>query len=328
MSFRNPPPIEPLSDISWQRIERNLLARAADEMASASRQSQPPARDRRRAIAYAATSLATVAAAIAVWAVVRGGEEAAPAEVELSRLVTEGAPTTITVGDASITAAPNTAVIVGYGEAAGAQLVLERGEVRCAVPERPGRKPFVVVAGDVRVEVVGTLFAVERVADSARIVVERGVVLVTEDGVLYTVHAGEHWPARTATAEPEPEPEPEFEPEIEMEEDLRTPRRSPRKSEPPRRVAQPEPDAAPTAKERYAAAARLESSDPAAALVIYRQLVREGGTWAANALFAQGRLELERGNKARAARLLGRYLERFPRGLNAADARNLLEQTR
>jgi hypothetical protein len=196
------------------------------------------------------------------------------------------------------------------------------------VPERPGRKPFVVVAGDVRVEVVGTLFAVERVADSARIVVERGVVLVTEDGVLYTVHAGEHWPARTATAEPEPEPEPEFEPEIEMEEDLRTPRRSPRKSEPPRRVAQPEPDAAPTAKERYAAAARLESSDPAAALVIYRQLVREGGTWAANALFAQGRLELERGNKARAARLLGRYLERFPRGLNAADARNLLEQTR
>jgi hypothetical protein len=322
MSFRNPPPIESLSDIAWQRIERNLLAQAAEEMASAPHQSEPPARDRRRTIAYAATSLATVAAAVAVWAVVRSGDEAAPAEVELSRLVTEGAPTTITVGDASITAAPDTAVIVGYGEAAGAQLVLERGEVRCAVPERPGRKPFVVVAGDVRVEVVGTLFAVERVDDSARIVVEHGVVSVTENGVLYTVRAGERWPATTAAAEPE------FEPEIEMEEDLRTPRRSPRKSEPPRRATQPEPDAAPTAKERYAAAARLESSDPAAALVIYGQLVREGGTWAANALFAQGRLELERGNKARAAGLLGRYLERFPRGLNAADARNLLEQTR
>src|SRR5690606_1128388 len=98
---------------------------------------------------------------------------------------------------------------------------------------------------DVRVEVVGTLFAVERVDDSARITVEHGVVSVTEGGVLYTVRAGERWPATTATAEPEPE----FAAELEMEEDLRAPRRSPRRRASSRRAAEPEPerDAAPTA---------------------------------------------------------------------------------
>ena len=73
-------------------------------------------------------------------------------------------------------------------------------------------------------------------------------------------------------------------------------------------------------------AARLESKNPRAALAIYRDLARGKGPWAANALYAQARLELELGHSERAKRLLERYLERHPRGLNAPDVRELLER--
>lgn len=325
MTFRNPPPIEKLSDISWQRIERDLFRKLEKEPPV---KAAPPAPNRRRAFTIAASALATAAAGVAIWLLVSNGPNPAP-DSELSRLVTASSPSSITVGDASITAAPHTAVLVGYGESAGAQLVLERGAVHCAVPPRHGRKPFVVVAGEVRVEVVGTIFSVERIGDSARVVTERGVVKVTEAGVVHHVAAGESWPAETAAAsKPEPRENVAAEPKPEPVTEAAPSRPHRARSKPEvRHPAQPEATPAePTPKERYAAAARLESSDPAAALAIYRRLVREGGPWAANALFAQGRLELDRGNKARARSLLERYLRRYPSGLNARDARSLLRQ--
>jgi TolA-binding protein len=85
------------------------------------------------------------------------------------------------------------------------------------------------------------------------------------------------------------------------------------------------PPSGPSRQERYEAAARLEGRDPERALAGYRQLAAEGGPWAANALYAEARLELELGRTARARRLLRRYLDRFPDGLNAEDARSLLE---
>jgi hypothetical protein len=45
-----------------------------------------------------------------------------------------------------------------------------------------------------------------------------------------------------------------------------------------------------------------------------------------NALFAQARLELERGNRAEGQRLLADYLARYPHGPNARDARRLLSR--
>jgi tetratricopeptide repeat protein len=80
------------------------------------------------------------------------------------------------------------------------------------------------------------------------------------------------------------------------------------------------------AQQRFDRAARLESKDPRAALAIYHSLARGRGPWAANALYAEARLELELDHPQRAERLLRRYLSRHPRGLNAPDVRKLLER--
>ncbi len=91
---------------------------------------------------------------------------------------------------------------------------------------------------------------------------------------------------------------------------------------PPTPPAAPPPGAA--LRERFEAAAGLELRDPAAAFRIYRELAGGSGPWAANALFAQARLSAERGQREAARGLLAGYLERFPRGPNADDARALL----
>jgi TolA-binding protein len=73
-------------------------------------------------------------------------------------------------------------------------------------------------------------------------------------------------------------------------------------------------------------ATALERSDPGRASRLYRSLESGTDSWARNALYAHGRLEASRGNAGEARRLLERYLERFPRGSNAADARAVLER--
>jgi hypothetical protein len=61
-----------------------------------------------------------------------------------------------------------------------------------------------------------------------------------------------------------------------------------------------------------------------AALRIYGELAGGADGWAASALFAQARLEAERGRTPQARALCDSYLQRFPRGPNADDARALL----
>lgn len=86
--------------------------------------------------------------------------------------------------------------------------------------------------------------------------------------------------------------------------------------------------AVPDARSRYDRAAGLESTHPADALAIYRDLVAGGGAWAANALFAEARLELDLGHRGAARSLLESYLQRYPHGINAAVARRLLARLR
>jgi hypothetical protein len=71
-------------------------------------------------------------------------------------------------------------------------------------------------------------------------------------------------------------------------------------------------------------AAQLEVRDPTAALRIYGELAGGADGWAASALFASARLEAERGQTPQARALCDSYLQRFPRGPNADDARGLL----
>jgi TolA-binding protein len=75
-------------------------------------------------------------------------------------------------------------------------------------------------------------------------------------------------------------------------------------------------------------AAALERGDPGRAARLYRTLESGSDSWAQNALYAHGRLEASRGNRAEARRLLERCLVRFPHGSNAEDARSVLERLR
>jgi hypothetical protein len=83
-----------------------------------------------------------------------------------------------------------------------------------------------------------------------------------------------------------------------------------------------------TPQELYESAARLEARDPDGALALYARLASGSGAWAANALYAEGRLRADRGQRAEARKLLSEYLTRFPEGPNAADARDLVQRLR
>jgi outer membrane protein assembly factor BamD (BamD/ComL family) len=75
-------------------------------------------------------------------------------------------------------------------------------------------------------------------------------------------------------------------------------------------------------------AAALERRDPARASHLYGTLESGSDSWAKNALYARAQLEASRGNHGTARKLLERYLQRFPRGENAEDARAVLERLR
>jgi TolA-binding protein len=81
-------------------------------------------------------------------------------------------------------------------------------------------------------------------------------------------------------------------------------------------------------KELFEQAAAAERRDPVLAASIYEKLASGSGPWAANALFAQGRLEADLGRDASARQTLTSYLARYPLGRNAADARALLARVR
>ncbi len=306
---RERPPIEPLSDVAWSRIERAVWSELDAEPA-------PVATPVRRSWRAAWIGGALAAAALIAVVVVRGaGDRAAGPGDGPSRIVTAEGATDLTFGDAQIRVAPRSAVVLAGTAEAGATIVIERGAVTFAVAPRVDRPPFVVHAGEVTVRVIGTRFGVERHDERARVWVDEGVVLVGAPGEHVTLHAGEQWPTATAAITPVPAPLP-----------------SPGAAGAPR-ADEPEAPAAPrpdhprpvTDPARlFAAASALEASDPVAALAAYRALARGTGAWAANALYAAGRLAAERGDTARARADLTAYLRRFPRGANASDAQQLL----
>ncbi len=88
------------------------------------------------------------------------------------------------------------------------------------------------------------------------------------------------------------------------------------------------PPPGPPSQELYESAARLEATDPARAVAMYRQVAARRDSWLADALFAQGRLYAARGQKGEARALLTEYLAAFPQGANADDAHLLLDRTR
>jgi hypothetical protein len=230
------------------------------------------------------------------------------------------------------------------------------------VEGRVARAGFVVQAGEVRVRVVGTKFTVSRRKDWASVGVERGAVDIDVAGKTVRVHAGETWRSADAS-ETTPAPSDEAtaigplsalagaaSSSPDASNVFARERAGGRRGGPggghggPRVAASPPDSPVPTAssavllppgrssQELFEEAARIEVSDPIRAIRIYRQLAAQhdarGEPWAANALFARGRLLAALGAPVEARATLSEYLSRFPRGPNAEDARLLLDRLR
>ncbi|HKE14983.1 MAG TPA: FecR domain-containing protein, partial [Kofleriaceae bacterium] len=337
--------VEPLSELSWHRIERRLFADGAIAPAGAGADDAipAPAGGGRRRLVLGLAGATAVAAALAVLLWPRTGDRepvvapVAPAAHLPSRIATEDAPTDFSAGDVALEIAAHSAVLVDGERDGSAFIVLERGEMSCRVAHRAGRPPVVVHAGDARIEVIGTAFSVARAGDSARVVVYEGVVAVLRRGVRTEVAAGETWPDPAAPAEPAAAG-PVAAPAIDR--DAAGPRPARGETGTGRRGHRAAPAGSgthaaaesgaaesgasttsaragsesgtetPREQAEYERAARLEAADPQAALGIYDRLAHGSGPWAANALYAQARLEVELGRRERARRLLRSYLVR------------------
>jgi hypothetical protein len=263
-----------------------------------------------------------------------------------SRLETAEGASRFTIGESFLVVAPRSLVMVGGDDEHGVDVSLDRGAITCVVAPRHGRPPFLVDAGDVRVRVVGTKFNVARSDTGVSVDVDHGVVEVVAKGTVVTLHDGEHWPASVAdtpTLVPAPTESgsvaaslPHTEPSTQVARPRSDPPHPPSVivAEPPADWSTPAPSSAvipqaappPTMQERFEGATKMERSRPDDAMAAYREVAASGSAWAPTALFALARLEADQGRAAEAKRHLNEYLAKYPRGVNADDARALLQR--
>ncbi len=317
-----PPPIEPLSDVAWARVERGLWSRMDGPAVKA------VATTARRWV-WVAVPLFAVATIVVV-VVVRGTSKADP-EIAATgsdagdvRVVSpQTASTSASFDDAYIELEPASAVIMRHDHPV---TVLERGAAVFTVAPRGEHPPFVVVAGDTTVRVIGTKFRVSRSDERIGVEVEHGIVEVQFHGSIVQLHDHERWssehpreaaPIQTAAATPAPDP-------IEMPavpHQLTTP------PKPDRAVQTTKPEPVDADRVKFERLSTLETKNPTAAIIGYLELSQTSGRWAANALYAAARLAVDR-EDPRAETLLTVYLRRFPTGANIDDARELLSGLR
>ena len=323
-----PPPVEPMSDMQWARVERGLMARL-DSQPSALPE-EPP---RRRWVLIAAPVLAAAAALIVVLAL-RGDEpqpapqistvtDSAGSDEEPSRVVAGDAPSSVSFGDAHLTLEAKTAIVMTR-EGGSPSVLVERGTTEFTVAPRAQRPPFIVRAGDTVVRVVGTQFRVARSDERVVVSVEHGIVDVQFRGNTVRVSEGQTWRSETpddvtstAAVAPPVTPDPI------VEEPVVTPPPAPPKKTV--KVEPPAPAAVDLDREKYERMVTLEVRTPAAALAGYLELSRGNSKWAAVALYSAGRLAADLGDR-RAITFLTIYLRRFPTGANVSDARTLLQR--
>jgi hypothetical protein len=304
-----PPPVEPLSDVAWARVERDIWQRLDDAPAAPARRRAP------RALWIAVPTLAAAAVAV-VW-IATTGSPAAPADDEPSRVVSGAAPSEVSFGDAHVTLDARSSLVMS--RAGGRPIAyLERGAAWFAIAPRGERPPFEVHAGDAIVRVVGTRFRVARDGERVDVAVDHGAVEVRFRGAAIRLEMGQTWssaPVEVTRAAPPHEPAIEIDPVA-----PRDPRATGGAAPAPHAARPRDPD-----QQRYEAALALEPTRPDAAIDAYLELSKNSGKWAGNALYAAGRLAADR-RDPRARTFLTIYLARFPHGSNVADARALLDR--
>jgi hypothetical protein len=343
--------VDSLSDVRWARIERTLFQRLDGG------EDRPESESARSLGWRPGAALITACAAAAVVGGLLATEigRRTPVAETSSHIETRASASHVVVGDASLDVAPDSEVVVAGNDERGVSVVLDRGRVDCEVAPRRERPPFVVRAGDVRVRVVGTRFGVSRSRDGVTVDVARGVVEVEAHGEIKKVVAGQHWSSNEAVAAPPsvpttaPAAPPASDPAAPADGATsaaasrpatatsshvrlaRSARRSqalasvPAASDPSPAASAADP---PSRQAQYERAARFEAADPEGSLAIYRRLGEGNDAWAGNALFGAARVAIERGTGGEAEELLSDYLQRFPRGSHAAEARDLLASIR
>jgi ferric-dicitrate binding protein FerR (iron transport regulator) len=185
-----PPPVEPLSDVAWARVERNVFSRVPEgtvTSAAAAREVRPEPRSK---WLWLAVPLAAAAAAMVAFygRTDKPQPVTAAAEPEPARVVASDSPSAVTFGDAHMMLDAQSAITI-----APKAVTLEYGGAWFEVTPRDDKQPFVVVAGDLSVKVVGTRFRVARTAEHSEVEVDHGVVEVRYHGKQTTLHAHEHW---------------------------------------------------------------------------------------------------------------------------------------
>jgi hypothetical protein len=283
------------------------------------------------------------AAAIAIFGRVPAHDGSAVAES--SRVVSGAAPSSASFGDIDIELAVATALVTRH-EADRPVVVLERGTAWFTVAPRGERPAVQVRAGDATIRVIGTRFRVTRTDAAIEVEVAHGTVEVQFEGRVNRLGALQRWssqsPDRISTAAPALPPAPPSSPAALPSSPAAPPSPPAAPPSPPRpaapalpaspsRRAVPLPAATPLAapdadRGEYDRLAALEATAPEVALAGYLALSRRAGRWADPALFAAARLAFDRGDR-RARALLESYVQRFPRGANATDARQLLART-
>ena len=319
---RLPVQVEPLSPQRWAKIERGLFAKVESaawlDRAPEVDVEPPPSR---RWLAWTAMAAAVALALGLSFAQLRSGDDAA-SEAHTSRITTGRDGSHLALHGLALDVEPESTVVVNEVAQGGLLIVVDRGSIVCDVAPRSPKAPLIVQAGAAQVRVVGTRFKVQREGAAARVTVEHGVVEVAMDGRMARVAAGQVWPPPVQASL---SPTPTVSGETAGDGHARVERSRAAASQRRPLLAS---SLALSPQARFERAAALERTSPSAATALYGGLETGLDSWAANALFAHGRLELLRGNQAEARRLLERYLARFPRGANNSDARALLERVR
>ena len=330
-----PPPVEPMSDLAWARVERGMWSRLDHAPAVVP--------TRRRGVRIAIPAIAAAAAvAIAVVALREGPSPTLPApapvtSTELSRVVSGAAPSSITFADAHIALDANSALVL-TSEGASPATLLERGAAWFTVAPRADRPAFIVRAGDTVVRVIGTRFRVARSDERITVEVEHGVVEVVFRGTSAHVGPAQQWSseqpgevAAVSTARVEP-PQitdtsvaPTGAPPVTTRPAPGTPATDTSATDKPLTGTSLATQVTDRDRAMYDHLTSMEARDPGAALAGYLDLSRGSGPWAQVGLYAAGRLAADR-HDHRAETLLTIYLRRFPSGANAADARQLLDR--
>ena len=190
------PPVDPISDVAWARVERNVLTRNQGTITNAvgAKEIRTATASRSNWVWLAVPVAAAAAFALAFFSM-NGPSSPTPATQgsdEPSRIVAGDAPSSVSFGDTHLTLEAHTALVMDQN-VAKPTAILENGAAMFTVPAR-GDRQFTVLAGDALVRTGNAEFRVARDGEVVRVQVDTGSVRITFRGHDVTVGAKQSWP--------------------------------------------------------------------------------------------------------------------------------------